>query len=263
MMLAAGVDIGAATAKAVILGDGEIFSFSVIPTGHSVSEAAERVTQEALDRAGVSKRNLDFVISTGWGRSGVPFAHKALSEIICHAKGVAHLIPSVRRIIDIGGQDSKVIAVDNTGNVTDFAMNDKCAAGTGRFLEVMANVLELKLAEMGPVSLTSTVPCPISSTCTVFAETEMIALRAQGKRREDLVAGIHKAIAKRIAVMASRFRFEKETVLTGGVALNIGVKKALEEEIRIDIISPSDPQITGALGAALLAIVEAKIKGLV
>lgn len=259
-MLVAGVDVGAATAKAVILSDGKIFSSSIIPTGHSVLEAAERVIQEALDRAGVSKQDLDFVISTGWGRSSVPLADKASSEIICHAKGVAYLIPNVRTIIDIGGQDSKVIVTDDTGNVIDFAMNDKCAAGTGRFLEVMANALDLKLEQMGAISLNSTAPCPISSTCTVFAETEMIALRAQGKRREDLVAGIHKAIARRIAIMASRFRFETETVLTGGVALNIGVKKALEEEIGMRIISPNEPQITGALGAALLAVVEAKLR---
>ena len=200
-MITAGVDIGAATAKTVIVSDGEILSSAVIPTGASVARAAEEVTKAALGSTGLSLSDLRFVISTGYGRNSVAFANRAASEIICHARGVNSLIPAARTVIDIGGQDSKVIGVREDGTVGDFIMNDKCAAGTGRFLEVMAAVLDLDIEEMGPISLTSEEPCPISSTCTIFAETEMVTLRADGRTREDLVAGIHRAVASRVAVM--------------------------------------------------------------
>jgi predicted CoA-substrate-specific enzyme activase len=197
--------------------------------------------------------DLHFIISTGYGRKGVAFANKTSSEIICHAKGVNLLIPRARTVIDIGGQDSKVIGVRGNGTVTDFVMNDKCAAGTGRFLEVMAGVLGLDIEEMGPISLTSREPCLISSTCTIFAETEMVSLRADGRTREDLVAGIHRAVASRVSVMGRTVGYNEEVVFTGGVAKNIGVKESLESIIGLPIIIPEEPQIIGALGAALLA----------
>ena len=163
-------------------------------------------------------------------------------------------MPQARTIIDIGGQDSKVIGLDDNRSVANFVMNDKCAAGTGRFLEVMSQVLGVQLDEMGSLSLTSTDPCQISSTCTVFAETEVVSLRAEGKGIQDLIAGIHLAIAKRVVSMGLSIKFEKETVFTGGVAINIGVKKALEEVLGVPIIVPPEPQTTGALGAALEAM---------
>jgi predicted CoA-substrate-specific enzyme activase len=162
-------------------------------------------------------------------------------------------MPAARTVIDIGGQDSKVIGLREDGTVGDFVMNDKCAAGTGRFLEVMAAVLGLDIEEMGPISLTSDQPCHISSTCTIFAETEMVTLRADGRTREDLVAGIHKAVASRVAVMGRRVGYKEQVVFTGGVARNPGVKNALEAAIGHPILVPEEPQITGALGAALLA----------
>ena len=256
-MITAGVDIGAATAKTVIISDGEILSSAVIPTGASVARAAEGVTKAALDSAGLSLADLRFVISTGYGRNSVAFANRAASEIICHAKGVNSLIPAARTVIDIGGQDSKVIGVREDGTVGDFIMNDKCAAGTGRFLEVMAAVLDLDIEEMGPISLTSEEPCPISSTCTIFAETEMVTLRADGRTREDLVAGIHRAVASRVAVMGRKVGYGEQVVFTGGVAKNVGVKNALEAGIGLAIRVPEEPQIVGALGAALLAGSEA------
>ena len=261
-MLVAGVDVGAATAKAVILLDGKIAGQAVIPTGDRVVVAAEKVTQLALEKAGLWRENLelnrcfDYVISTGYGRHSVPFANKAVTEIICHAKGAHFLLPSARTIIDIGGQDSKAIGLDEKGNVSNFVMNDKCAAGTGRFLEVMAQVLGISIEDLGPIALTSKSPCQISSTCTIFAESEMVSLRAEGKPREDLIAGIVKAVSSRVAVMARAVGFRKDVVFTGGVAKNIGVKKALEEEIGIEIIVPAEPQTMGALGAALLAKAE-------
>jgi predicted CoA-substrate-specific enzyme activase len=256
-MLVAGVDVGAATAKAVIMSDGRVVGQVVIPTGDRIVVAAEKVTTLALEKAGMWRDKFDFgadfdyVISTGYGRHGVPFANKAVTEIICHAQGAHFLLPATRTIIDIGGQDSKAIGLDEKGNVINFVMNDKCAAGTGRFLEVMAQVLGVTIEELGPVALTSRNPCQISSTCTIFAESEMVSLRA-----EDLIAGIVRAVSSRVAVMGKTVGFKRDVVFTGGVAKNVGVKKALEEEIKMEIIVPEEPQTMGALGAALLAKVE-------
>ena len=256
-MLVAGVDIGAATAKAVILEDGNISGYAVRPTGHNVRSVAKIVTEEALKNTGlpVSMKSLDYVVSTGYGRSTVEFGDKAITEIICHAKGASFVIPSTRFIIDIGGQDSKAMEVDADGNVTNFVMNDKCAAGTGRFLEVMAKVLGVRpIDRMGPIALKSKHPCSISSTCTVFAETEVVVLRAEGKERKDLIAGVHKAVASRVAAMASSLTCAPDAVFTGGVAKNTGVKRYLEEEIGTELLVPDEPQIIGALGAALFAL---------
>ena len=255
-MPVAGIDIGAGTAKTVILENDEIVAGVVIPVSGNVNKAIDEVIAKALDKAGLSLQSLEFVVSTGYGRDAVSFADYSTTEIICHASGVHFLMPHARTIVDIGAQDSKVIRVNDKGQVTDFVMNDKCAAGTGRFLEVMAQVLGLTLDEMGPLSLTSKNLCNISSTCTVFAETEVVSLRAQGKAVEDLIAGIHKAIASRVVIMGSSIRFEKETVFTGGVAKNIGVQKALEEAGGFNCTVPAEPQITGALGAALIARAE-------
>lgn len=258
-MITAGVDVGAATAKTVIMADGETLSYAIIPTGDSVARAAEEVTKAALEQAGLSMADLSFVISTGYGRNGVAFANKAASEIICHARGVNLSIPAARTVIDIGGQDSKVIGVREDGTVSDFVMNDKCAAGTGRFLEVMAGALGLDIEGMGPISLTSEEPCPISSTCTIFAETEMVSLRAEGRKREDLVAGIHRAVVSRIVIMGRTVGFRERVVFTGGVAKNAGVRHFFAAEIGLPILIPEEPQIMGALGAALLAKAELSV----
>jgi predicted CoA-substrate-specific enzyme activase len=184
----------------------------------------------------------------------VTFSNKSVTEIICHAKGAHFMIPDTRTIIDIGGQDSKAIEVDGEGNVRDFRMNDKCAAGTGRFLDVMADVLQVgSIDNMGPMSLDGKNPCNISSTCTIFAESEVVSLRAEGKSREDLIAGIHKAITARVGIMTLGLNIRPKVIFTGGVAKNLGVKRALEQELNIDIFLPEEPQIIGALGAALLA----------
>ncbi len=260
-MIVAGVDIGAATAKAVILDGNEVLSFSIIPTGFSVAGAAEAVTEAALEKSGLSRGELEYVISTGYGRRAVSFSNKVLTEIICHAAGVSSLRSQAATIIDIGGQDSKVIGLDDSGNVSNFMMNDKCAAGTGRFLEVMAGVLGVEISEMGPLSLLGREPCQIGSTCTVFAESEMVSLRAEGRSREDILAGIHRAMAHRIAIMGQAVGFRQEVVFTGGVAKNVGMKQALEDEIGLEISVPDEPQITGALGAAILAGAElAKVR---
>ena len=260
-MPVAGIDVGAVSAKALILSNDHTFCFSIEPTGHDVSKAAERVATQALEKAGCTKADLDYVMATGYGRYAIPFANETKTEIICHAKGAYFLIPQARTIIDIGGQDSKVIAIDRKGKVTHFVMNDKCAAGTGRFLEVMASALDLELEELGHVSLTSQNPSHISSTCTVFAESEVVSLRAKGETRENLIAGLHKSTVSRVVLMGlgASINFTEEVVFTGGVAKNIGVRKALEEKLCMQILISEEPQIVGALGAALLAA-EASVK---
>lgn len=256
-MFVAGVDVGAATAKAVVLNNEALIGSAVISTGYDVTAAAREVVGKALEAAGVPLEELAFVISTGYGRNAVEFSNKAVTEIICHAKGVYWTNPRAKTVIDIGGQDSKVIGIGDDGRVNNFVMNDKCAAGTGRFLEVMAGILHVDINEMGPISMKGLEPCTISSTCTVFAESEMVTLRAQGKSRENIIAGIHKAMSHRVAIMGKSVGFREEIVFTGGVAKNTGIKKALEEEINLTINIPEEPQIMGALGAALMAYAEA------
>lgn len=255
-VIVAGVDVGAATTKAVILDTDKILSYAIIPTGFNVTSAAETVTEQCLIKAGLPADKLQYVISTGYGRRAVPFSNKALTEIICHAAGVSWAVKGARTIIDIGGQDSKVIALDDSGKVVNFVMNDKCAAGTGRFLEVMAKILGLEVDDIGAISLLGKEPCPISNTCTVFAESEVVSLRAEGKSRENMLAGIHKAMANRVAIMGKPVGFKENIVFTGGVAKNAGMKIALEEQIGLKIIIPENPQLTGALGAAILAKTE-------
>jgi predicted CoA-substrate-specific enzyme activase len=255
-MLVAGIDIGAATAKTVIMKDSEIVGYAVKPVGYDIKRVANETSAEALQRAGIfrSIEDLDSIVSTGYARESIEFAAKTATEIICHAKGAHFMIPSARFVIDMGGQDSKAIEVGPKGDVIDFAMNDKCAAGTGRFLEVMAHILQVKsMDEMGPLALQSKEPCPISSTCTVFAETEVVVLRAGGKERKDLIAGVHKSVASRVAAMATNLTCKPDAVFTGGVARNSGVRKYLEDEFEIDFFVPEEPQIIGALGAALIA----------
>ena len=248
-----GVDIGAVSAKALLVQENIIVAYEVLDTGPNIGKIADKVVKKVLDKASVDFNDLKGIVATGYGRISVPFADKRITEITCHARGVHDLIPEVRTIIDIGGQDSKGMRVDDAGNVVDFVMNDKCAAGTGRFLEVMAKALELKVDDLGLISLESENPCQISNVCTVFAESEVISLRAEGKSREDIIAGIHKSIACRIGAMMSQIGKEEPVVLTGGVAKNKGVVKALESELKISIRIPENPQITGALGAALIA----------
>ncbi len=256
-LIVAGVDVGAATAKAVILSPHGVVASSILPTGASAARAAEEVMGLALEAAGLPMEKLGYVVSTGYGRRAVSLSNKALTEIMCHARGASALVPGARTVIDIGGQDSKVIALDGRGGVSNFVMNDKCAAGTGRFLEVMAGVLHVDISEIGDVSLRAKDRCQITSTCTVFAESEMVSLRADGRSLEDILAGIHHAMAHRVVVMGRSVGFKGAVVFTGGVARNIGMRKALEGLIGLEIIVPEQPQLVGALGAAMLAREEA------
>ncbi|MFX1571580.1 MAG: acyl-CoA dehydratase activase [Promethearchaeota archaeon] len=253
-MIVAGCDVGSLTGKAVILKDGEILSYSIVPTTPKPEITAQNAMNEALEKANFSLEDIEYLVGTGYGRVKIPFANSETSELTCHGKGAHSFVPSIRTIIDVGGQDCKVIKVDKNGKILDFAMNDKCAAGTGRFLEVMARTLELKLEELGPISLQSKNQAKITAQCSVFAETEVVSLMADGIEVADIVAGIHDAIASRILSLVYRVGLEEDLTITGGVAKNIGVVTYLEKKIGIKAQKlPVDPQIIGALGAALIA----------
>ena len=248
-----GIDVGAATAKALLFDKDAIVACHVIPTGPDVIKVANLALETVVGRAGIRNADIKCAVATGYARNSIDFADKTVTEIACHAKGASYLFPEARMVIDIGGQDSKAIILEPGGVVSNFVMNDKCAAGTGRFFEVMANVLELDLNKMGEISLQNRKICKISNICTVFAESEVISLRAQKETVEDILAGIHRASAKRLRAMVGGIGIAKPIVFSGGVGKNIGMKKALEEEFHADLIVPEDPQIVGALGAALIA----------
>ena len=253
-MIVAGCDVGSLTGKAVILNDGEILSYSIVPTTPKPEITAQNAMNDVLQKVNLSLDDVEFIVGTGYGRVKIPFAHDQISELTCHGLGAHSFIPSVRTIIDVGGQDCKVIKVDKNGKILDFAMNDKCAAGTGRFLEVMARTLELKLDELGPISLESKDQAKITAQCSVFAETEVVSLMADGIEVSDIVAGIHDAVASRIMSLVYRVGLEEDLTITGGVAKNIGVVTYLEKRLGINSKKlPVDPQIIGALGAAITA----------
>jgi predicted CoA-substrate-specific enzyme activase len=251
-----GLDVGSTTTKGVLLGeDGTILAKSLVQTGASASDAIHRVLAEIGD---ANKELLDTVpiISTGYGRKQVESALKSVTEITCHALGVYTLNPVIRFIVDVGGQDSKVIRLNSKGRPEDFELNDKCSAGTGRFLEVMARVLEVSIDDLGPLALRSSEPCTISSTCTVFAESEVIGHIGAGMRPQDIAAGIHVSMAAKIASLAKRVGVVEPVCVTGGVALNPAFRRYLSDNLGVDLWVSDLPQFTGAIGAAVLAMRE-------
>lgn len=250
-MVVIGLDIGSVAAKGVML-DRQEQHRVIMPTGWSPRDAGEKLINELLDVSGYGHSEIDTIVVTGYGRVAIEQADKTITEIKCHARGVAELYPGVRTIIDIGGQDSKVISINDKGKVIDFAMNDKCAAGTGRFLQVMATAMGIDIAEMGNAEDCSQL-VQVNSMCTVFAESEIIGLLARGVPKEGIIAGLHQSVGKRVAAMARRMGIVEQIAFTGGVAINSGVQRALSEELSSPIIVPEVCQFTGALGAALLA----------
>ena len=247
----AGIDIGSTMTKTVILNKGIIASV-IGPTGPEQRRLANKVMEEALKKAALSFRTITYIVSTGYGRINVPFADKQFTEITCHAKGIIHLFPKAKTVIDIGGQDIKAIKVDAAGKTIDFVMNDKCAAGTGRFIEVIGDTLGIALDKVGDLSLQSKNPAKISNICTIWAQQEVAASLAQGIPISDLLAGVHHSLADRICRMVNRLRVEDEVIVTGGGAKNRGLLRALSEQLGREVLVPEEPLITGALGAALL-----------
>ena len=254
-MITAGVDIGSLTGKVVILKDNEILSWSLIRTSPESEVTARRAMDEALNKAGLSLEDIEYVVSTGYGRVVVPFARKNITEISCHAKGTHWFFPNVKTLLDMGGQDCKAVRVNDTGKVENFAMNDKCAAGTGRSMEVMASLLGILLEDIGRFSLETTdgPVYNVSSICVVYAKSEVLNFVRRGVPRNDVLAGLCNATAERVRNLLSIVGTEEEFAISGGIAKNIGVVKRVEQKVGMKANICFEPQIVGALGAALFA----------
>ena len=253
MMFYAGIDAGSNTIKTVILGDNSIVSYHVVKTGLGGEEQASYCLEAACANARIGREEIVRVYGTGCGREYIGFAQGRKSEIICHGVGVHWVLPDVRTIIDIGGQDSKGIRLNERGQVENFNMNDKCAAGTGRFLETMASALQVSLEELGEYALRAPEAVRVSSTCTVFAESEVVSHVARGKKRDEILLGVCQSIVDRIAAMVRGIGIKSPVAMTGGVAKNPAVVKLMGERLSLPVFLPPEPQITGALGAALIA----------
>lgn len=254
---AVGIDIGSRSAKGVLVADGTIRT-AIIPTGFYTEVTANELFEELLGKAGFKRSDISYIVGTGYGRIALEFddiPHQVITEITCHAMGAHYLNARARTIIDIGGQDSKAIKVDpRSGKVVEFIMNDKCAAGTGRFLEKVANLLDFTIDELGEAALKADAPSAVSSQCVVFSESEVISLKAKGEKRENIAAGIHHAVALRVRNLLNRIGLEPEIVFSGGVSNNVGMKLALEELLGFSISEVKmDTTYAGALGAAVYA----------
>ncbi|MDP6213923.1 MAG: acyl-CoA dehydratase activase [Acidimicrobiales bacterium] len=255
MSYAAGVDVGSTQTKAIIIDeDRQIVGRALLDTGANVIQAAESSYTVALKEGGIDEEEVDYVIGTGYGRFRVTFGNSQVTEISCHGRGAVHLFPETRTVVDMGGQDTKAISVNAKGEITDFCMNDKCAAGTGRFLGAAATALDIPLDDLGPVSLQSTKAIKISTTCTVFAESEVLAWIGKGKKIEDILWGVHSSIASRSVALMRRVGLDDQITFTGGVSRNEGMVKALEERLGTSLNISDDCHYMGAVGAAMFAM---------
>ncbi|MFQ5824152.1 MAG: acyl-CoA dehydratase activase [bacterium] len=255
MSYVAGVDVGSTQTKAIILNEAkEVISRTLIDTGANVSGAAVKAYQKALGSANLGDEEVEYIIGTGYGRYKVTFGNKQVTEISCHGRGAVHTFPATRTVLDMGGQDSKAIRVGSEGEIIDFCMNDKCAAGTGRFLEAASIALDIPLDDLGPTALQAEKPVRISTTCTVFAESEVISWLGKGKKVEDILWGVHQSIGARTIGLLRRVGIEEEITFTGGVALNVGMIRALEEGMKMKLNVSEESHFMGALGAALFAL---------
>jgi predicted CoA-substrate-specific enzyme activase len=256
-----GIDFGSTTAKTVILDrQGHIVASSVSHKGSVSDEGAKTSIAEALATAGITQSDIARTVSTGYGRRMLDMADKSYTEITCHARGAVAMIPEARLVIDIGGQDSKVIAVDANGLVSQFAMNDRCAAGTGKFLEALARAVQVPLESMGPMALEARDNLVISSMCATFAETEVISLLAEGKSKPEVLGAVHAAIASRTVGLVARVGKREPIVMTGGVAQNVAAVHYIEAALEVKLCIPPNPQIAGAYGAALIALDEIAVQ---
>ena len=253
-MIVAGCDVGSLSAEAVLLENGAILGSEIILVRPTAEQSARDVMEKLLDRLNLSYDDVAFAVATGYGRETIPFADANLSEISCHAKGAHSLVPGIRTVIDVGGQDCKAIRVGADGSVEDFVMNDKCAAGTGRSLELNSEALGVEVSELGPLSLEANEAITITSQCSIFTELEIMHLLMEGRSASDIAAGINQAMARRVKMLAGRVGIENDVGITGGVSKNVGVVKVLQKMLNTEFVGfPEDPQIMGALGAALFA----------
>ncbi len=255
MAYAAGVDVGSTQTKAIIIDEKQkIVGRALIDTGANVTLAAENAYVEALEEGGIREEEVEYVIGPGYGRYKVTFGNTQVTEISCHARGAVQMFPNTLTVMDMGGQDTKAIRVARTGEILDFCMNDKCAAGTGRFLGAASNALEIPLPELGPTALESERPVRISTTCTVFAESEVLSWLGKGKKIEDILMGVHQSIAKRSIGLLRRVGIEEEVTFSGGVAKNTGMIYALEDNLGLKLNVSEESHYMGALGAGLFAL---------
>jgi len=255
MNYGAGIDVGSTQTKAIILNEERrIVGRALIDTGAYISQAAERSFAKALEDSGLRREEVGYVVGTGYGRFKVTFGDAQITEISCHARGANLIFPNTRTVIDMGGQDAKGIKIGEAGDVKDFVMNDKCAAGTGRFLANSAEALGLPLDAIGPLALKGTNPVRLSTVCAVFVESDIMSYVAQGKKMEDILAGVHSAIAARTIALVRRVGIEPEVTFTGGVSLNIGMVKALEQKLEMPLNVSPESHFVGAIGAALMAL---------
>lgn len=253
-MLTAGIDVGSSTSKAVILQDDKILSYSIIPTSAESMDSAQRVFNEALGKIqSISPSDIGWIIATGYGRVVVNFAKETITELSCHVRGANWLFPTVRTVLDMGGQDCKAIKCDEQGRLLNFTMNDKCAAGTGRFFEIIAKVMDLPLGDIGRLSLETKNEVRISSTCAVFGKSEVASLVRQGRNKSDILGGVHSAVSDRVVTLLRRVGITPDLAITGGIARNMGIVRRVEERVGCKALIPEEPQIIGALGAALFA----------
>jgi predicted CoA-substrate-specific enzyme activase len=255
MSYAAGVDVGSTQTKAVIIDEErQIVSRSLIDTRANVVLAAENAYLEALEKSGVQEEEIEYVVGTGYGRYRVTFGNTQVTEISCHGRGAVHMFPQSKTVLDMGGQDTKAIRVGPAGEIYDFCMNDKCAAGTGRFLGAASSALDIPLDELGPTALRADVPVRISTTCTVFAESEVLSWLGKGKKIEDILLGVHQSIASRSIGLLRRVGIEEELTFTGGVAMNVGMVQVLNQTLGFDVNVSAESHYMGAIGAALFAL---------
>jgi predicted CoA-substrate-specific enzyme activase len=260
-MITAGIDIGSRASKAVVLKDGKIFSSYIGDTGAESVITSRMTMAKTLEGTGLTIEDMDYIVATGYGRVLVPFANENISEISCHARGINFSFPSVRTILDMGGQDCKAISVDAEGKVTNFVMNDKCAGGTGRFLEMIADVLGAKLADVGDMALQSKSAIPFNTICAVFARSEAVAYLRKGVSKNDILAGLNEAISVRCLNLLKRVSIQKDFSISGGIAKNKGMVAKLTEKVGVKPLLADDPQLAGCLGAALFARDRAEGKG--
>lgn len=255
MRFAAGVDVGSTQSKAVVMEESRgIIGRAIVDTGANVTRAAENAFHLACRQSCIPPHDVGYVVGTGYGRYKITFGNTQMTEISCHARGAHYIFPNTRTVIDMGGQDSKAISVGADGEVLDFVMNDKCAAGTGRFLSNAADVMGIGLDEVGPLSLQGTRPVKIATVCTVFVESDILSYLSMGKKPEDILRGVHLAIAKRTISLARRVAIEPEITMTGGVARNSGMVCALEDVLGVKLQVSPDAHFIGAIGAALFAL---------
>ncbi len=248
-----GVDIGSAFSKAVIFSDYSILSWAIIPSGGDYRAAADEVVSKALQKANVPLEGTSYVVATGYGAASVSFANHSVNDITCQGRGVSYLLPSVHTVIDIGGQFTRLFRVDKEGKVVTFVLSEKCAAGSGRLLQVIARVLQIDISEMGELALKSKRKVDFTTGCAVFSESEAVSRIAEGVSKEDIAAGVHRALAAKIESLVERLGVEPDCALAGGGARNIGLVRSIEERLKVNVLVPPEPQLVAALGAALIA----------